>query len=129
MASSQRREDNKTTAYFRNFCLPKYAYSLIYLKIISTISSAEILRQSKLSHVVWRRSHRHGWSGQLQFALIGVTFSFCGISFLSSVEPNITNVLTPRATAICSGAESEHKKIYALEISSASSLKFFVFPK
>ena len=59
---------------------------------------------------------------------IGMTFPFDGMSFLSSVEPNITYVFTPSDTAICSGAESEHKNISADDINSANSLRFFVFP-
>ena len=82
------KENNKSKRF-------RWAYKLEsnYDKTISTISSGDIFRQSKLVQVVRRFSQRHGFSGQLSFALTAITFSEIGINFLSSVGPKIAPVI------------------------------------
>ena len=66
-------------------------------------------KQDSFWQVVILFSHKQGWRGQSEFDFIGITLRFCGISVLSLVGPKIANVFIPKATAICNGAESEHK--------------------
>ena len=84
-----------------------------------------MFRQSRVSHVVFLLSHRHGRQEQYGF-FIAVTFSETGISFFSSVGPKMAKTLAPTAIPICIGAESQQIKTSFDAISFAKSMIFFV---